>query len=130
MYICQKCGQSFKRYSSLQKYCNKCIHNTYAKKPIRKVGPVTKQWFEAREKWIDQNPANHQGYWFCYYCGNFLTINTLTLDHKEARSRKPDKRFDLNNLVPCCAACNGAKGSLSAEEYSNKIHSLRPELGV
>lgn len=87
---------------------------------MKKVGKVTRKWLETRDKWLEQNKAP---YYFCYYCNKMMTRTELTLDHYESRGRRPDLRFSLKNLVPCCAPCNAEKGSLSGDEYLEKIRS-------
>lgn len=53
-----------------------------------------------------------------------MTRTQLTLDHKLSRSRHPELRFVLSNLVPCCMSCNTDKGSRSSEEYLEIIRSI------
>lgn len=84
---------------------------------LNKYGPQAAAWMEARNEFLQRNPSNHEGYWVCHYCGKWLTIEQLTVDHKDARSRRPDKRTDQSNLVACCKKCNGDKGSRSEEEF-------------
>ncbi len=81
---------------------------------IRKIGKQGKKWLATREKWFIQNKA---AYYWCFYCNKQLTKSQLTLDHKLSRSRHPELRYALNNLVPCCYTCNYKKGSRSAEEF-------------
>lgn len=110
--MCKNCGNTFPQYNSTQTLCSKCSFNKYqnqGRKPIKKVGKITKKWFETRKEWIKQNPGNNG--WHCYLCGKLLDINTLTLDHKLSRSRHPELRFELSNLAPACARCNYEKGS-------------------
>jgi 5-methylcytosine-specific restriction endonuclease McrA len=51
----------------------------------------------------------------CWYCGNSLTIDTLTVDHvlpvAEGGSNDPQ------NLVPSCKSCNSKKKHKSMEEF-------------
>jgi len=88
------------------------------KKHMRKVGKVGRQWIATRLEWISKNLPDN-GHWDCTYCGVELHLNTLTLDHKQSRSRHPELRFDLDNLTPACWSCNHDKGSKSFEEYMN-----------
>lgn len=97
-----------------------CYKNPKNKKFMKKSGKYTKQWLTTRQKWIKDNPPNHQGYWICYLqispeCQKFLTIDTLTLDHMHSRSRHSDERFKQSNLQPCCYPCNELKGSKDVE---------------
>ena len=109
--LCKECGNSYYQYNSAQTLCGRCQYNKYAKprKPINRVGKVAKKWIETRKQWIDEHP----GPWSCYICGTPLNIDTLTLDHVKSRSRRPDLRYEFDNLQPCCWPCNTAKGSNS-----------------
>ncbi len=86
--------------------------------PLKRVGKITKKWIETKAKWFEINKA---AYYFCYICGKSMTRSQLTLDHIQSRSRHPELRFVLSNLAPCCWDCNTAKGSLSLEQYMEKI---------
>lgn len=108
-FLCHQCGRSYPRYNSLQTKCGLCLYNTLEKprKPLKRVGPVTKKWIAHRQQWIEAHP----GPYTCYLCGVVLTVNTLTLDHVLPRSRRPDLRLDDTNIQPCCYYCNHQKGS-------------------
>lgn len=71
------------------------------------MGRIAKEWVKSRQEWIGAHP----GPWKCYICNTPLDIDTLTLDHVKSRSRRPDLRFDQDNLMPCCWSCNEKKGS-------------------
>jgi len=81
---------------------------------MKRIGNVGKKWLLTRDKWLEQNKAP---YYFCYYCDKMMTRTELTLDHKKSRSRYPELRFKLSNLVPSCYPCNQEKGSLDSEEF-------------
>lgn len=85
-------------------------------KPLKRIGKYTQLWIETRILWIKLNGS--EGH-LCEYCGKPLKPEELTLDHKLSRSRRPDLRYELSNLVPACYACNKAKGSLSREEFKS-----------
>lgn len=62
----------------------------------------------------------------CWYCGTklvwgseeFGTVNsknTFTVDHLI-----PDKNNKIENLLPCCKACNSGKGTKTLEEYRKR----------
>ena len=117
------------RMQSSCRYCLKTGHTAFycpsrprkplqAKKPMRKRGKHFKQWMDTRDKWLEQNKAP---YYFCYICDKMMTRTELTLDHIESRSRRPELRYVLKNLRPCCAKCNTEKGSLGLEEYLAKL---------
>jgi 5-methylcytosine-specific restriction endonuclease McrA len=81
-------------------------------KRLRTVGKFGMMWRRTRRLWIE----NHPGPWECYLCGCPLTTADMTLDHVKSRSRHPELRFEMNNLKPCCWACNTAKGSRDLQE--------------
>ena len=89
-----------------------------AKKRLDKMGKVGKKWLEVRNHWFK---LHNTSTYMCYLCGRLMPREETTLDHKLSRGRHPELRYDLNNLAPCCAACNKAKGSLSATEYLAKL---------
>lgn len=123
--MCVGCGRTFIRYNTLNKLCPLCLYNTYkstARKPIKRFGSVTVKWWKARRKWLELNPPNHEGFWFCYICQAPLTIDQLTVDHIQSRGRNPELRFEQSNLAACCFKDNKKKGSLSLEEYLEKIN--------
>lgn len=112
--LCRTCFYSFRQYNRANLLCPKCAYNKYAKprKPIKRIGKVAKKWIETRNKWIKNNP----GPWQCYLklspmCLKSLSVDTLTLDHIQPRSRRPDLRFEYANLGPACLHCNNLKGS-------------------
>jgi len=75
---------------------------------MRKIGKYGRKWLNTRRLWFKENPAN---FYVCYYCGKVMPQNETTLDHKKSRSRHPELRFELSNLVPSCYWCNYKKGS-------------------
>lgn len=87
-------------------------NRTLSRKTIRRIGKYGRKWLKTRAEWIKQNP----GPWNCYICGELLTLETLTLDHKKSRSRHPELRYDHANLAPCCWRDNQEKGSKDYEE--------------
>lgn len=94
--------------------------------PIKKVGKQTKQWFITRATWIRKNPPDENGYWYCYlrihpWCPGKLTLETLTLDHVVARTRKQNLKFTQSNLRPACKYCNEKKGSQSLDRVKPTI---------
>lgn len=93
--------------------CGKKSYNPYCfqhkpRKPISQRGKHSKLWQGTRLKWLEINKA---AYYNCYICGKLLTQGELTLDHVLPRSARPDLRYDLKNLKPCCFKCNSEKGS-------------------
>lgn len=55
----------------------------------------------------------------CHYCENPLTLKTTTKDHLTPLCRGGSNLID--NIVPCCLACNQAKGTMTEEEYWSMI---------
>lgn len=97
-------------------------HHSY--KVIRHTGKYAQYWIKTRAAWIKEHPANHQGYWVCHYCGNYVDEKAMTLDHLESRSRHPELRFVLSNLVPACGPCNVKKKSHSHDEFAHICHNM------
>lgn len=112
--VCKGCGRT--GHSKFN--CPFRPHKTLnATKRMKKVGKHFKKWVEVRAKWLEQNKAE---YYVCHYCPRVMTRSQLTLDHYKSRGRHPELRYALKNLVPCCAPCNQAKGSLSGDQYIAK----------
>jgi 5-methylcytosine-specific restriction endonuclease McrA len=59
----------------------------------------------------------------CYYCGLPPTNMKITKNCKKGFTYSgidridSSKNYDINNVVPCCALCNKAKGNLSISEF-------------
>lgn len=101
-------------------YCGKDNHNSLQcfdkpRIPLR-TGINAAKWKRARTKWLKNNPPSHEGYYYCYLCGVALTMDTVTLDHRKARSRYPGLRYEQTNLSPCCSNCQQLKGSKDLSE--------------
>ena len=52
--------------------------------------------------------------WRCFYCGDSVSAEMATLDHKIPRSKRGTNEPD--NLVTCCFICNSIKSGKSYEE--------------
>lgn len=52
----------------------------------------------------------------CAYCGKPIS-DAVTFDHVTSRNKNGTSRYV--NLVPCCAACNIAKGSMTLDEFKS-----------
>ena len=89
-----------------------------AKKKIRQLGREGQKWLKTRAGWFAANPADH---YECYLCGEYLAKSETTLDHKLNRASHPELRHDPNNLFPCCMRCNKDKGSMSYDDFVNKV---------
>lgn len=114
-YMCISCGRGFVRFNSLQRKCGLCAKNMTAKKPMKKIGKVTKHWISTRNQWVKNNPPDHAGYYVCYLCNRPVHIDEMELDHRQSRSRRPDLRFEQSNLSPTHHTCNTEKGSKSID---------------
>lgn len=100
-----------------QFYCPRKPRKTLSvHKHLNQRGPQTNKWLYTRSKWIK---AHKSDTYICHYCRRVLMPNELTLDHMIARSRAPQMRHDMQNLVPACYKCNRLKGSLNHDEYKH-----------
>ena len=55
----------------------------------------------------------------CYYCGQKVTENTATIDHKIPQSKGGTNSKD--NLVTCCFECNSIKSGRTLEEVASLL---------
>lgn len=105
------------------KYCASTRH--YAtfcpKKPKKHIGTgeVWKRWTACKAEWFKLYDSDTYP---CHYCGESMTRDEVTLDHKIPRSRAPELRYDFDNLVPCCWMCNGLKGTSPHDEYKHMCY--------
>lgn len=51
----------------------------------------------------------------CYYCNTPLDMKTMSVDHKQPRSRGGSDHID--NLCACCRECNEKKADMTEEEF-------------
>lgn len=51
----------------------------------------------------------------CYYCGELLTLRTVTKDHKTPTCREGSD--EIWNIVPACKPCNQMKGWRTEAEF-------------
>ena len=117
--LCKSCGKTFSQFNRMQTKCPLCSLNTFnkGKKPMRKIGPVTRKWIETRSDYF----AKYKGPYYCYICGKHLDINEVQLDHIQSRVRAPQLRNELKNLAPICATDNKSKGSMSLDQYKDLL---------
>jgi CRISPR/Cas system Type II protein with McrA/HNH and RuvC-like nuclease domain len=71
-----------------------------------------------------KNPINRKNIferddYKCYYCGEKVTQNNATLDHKTPISKGGDNSKE--NLVTCCFECNSIKSGKTLEEVAPKL---------
>lgn len=75
------------------------------------------EWLARRRKWLNDHPPNHQGYYVCYLCRQWVHKDEVTIDHVQGRGRTPKAAADSDeNLKPAHGLCNYKKGSSSVEE--------------
>lgn len=74
-------------------------------------GKISKAWIKTRREWIKANPPNHQGYWYCYICRQWVHETDMELDHVEPRGSGGVEKNRMGNLRPTHATCNRLKGS-------------------
>jgi 5-methylcytosine-specific restriction endonuclease McrA len=83
-------------------------------------------WKDVHKKYIKRREAvwNKTG-GHCWYCSRYLSSNAFphnrnslrgfTVDHVQPRARGGSD--ELDNLVPCCYACNVEKDYMTLDEY-------------
>lgn len=110
------------------KYCGSQWHTGMRcglrpnKKRMRREAVKTRaKRLETRDEWLLLNPPDNQGYWYCYLqisdkCPVKLTYETLVLEHVRSKVRRPDLKYNVNNLQPACKYCNGIKLSKDLNE--------------
>lgn len=115
-------------------YCSRIGHYEYQcyAKPKPSIMPVNaepfkpgkqfRNWNRTRAEWYKANPPDFDGYYYCHYCGVAMTKSESTLDHKLMRSRYPQFRYVLSNLLICCWACNNKRGSMEYEVFCRKYY--------
>lgn len=135
--VCKYCGAVGRHYSyqcpnnpdNACKYCGSPYHKSIQcfekpRKPIRKesIVSLSKRTQTSRE-WFKQNPPDERGRWFCYLrispdCPHVLTRSTIQLEHVRSKVRRPDLKYDIDNLKPSCHSCNRQKASRSVEDLT------------
>lgn len=68
---------------------------------------------------VYREEALKQQHFECRYCFEPLTYKSVTADHFEPKSKGGLDRKE--NIVPCCLSCNRMKGSMTANQYMNRI---------
>lgn len=77
-----------------------------------KRGKISNEWIKRRKIWVKDHPANHQGAWVCYLCGQWVYKEDMELDHVSPKSSTPKEIANSDdNLRPTHAICNRNKGS-------------------
>jgi hypothetical protein len=75
-----------------------------------------KDWLQFKRKHMSEIIIRDQR--TCQYCGKYLHLNDMTLDHKTPPARGGQNT--LENLVLSCWWCNSDKGILDNNEYRYK----------
>lgn len=78
---------------------------------MRKIGKIQRETNNAVAQWKRTQQPNHQGYYICYICGQWVTY--LMAEHVKSKAQHPELRTDQSNFKPVCAECNRKKGSKS-----------------
>ena len=79
---------------------------------------VMSDWDKTRRRWREMNPPNHQGYYICGICGQWVNEKEMEVDHIKPRGGSSlNLKHDLNNLQPAHAKCNRLKGSKRNFKY-------------
>lgn len=113
---CDNCGIT---HTSLQ-----CFKKPRAalknRKAINRFGKEYGKWRETRGAFIQANPPDQYGFWYCAlnlseHCLRRMDIDQLTVDHIVPRSRSPELRHEQSNLQPACLYCNKEKGSKTVD---------------
>lgn len=55
----------------------------------------------------------------CHYCGQHLTLETVTLDHVKPLSK--GGAMGIKNIVPACLACNRKRGNTDYKTFVRRI---------
>jgi len=70
------------------------------------------EWQAVRRGWLKDNPPNHQGYYVCYLCEQWVSKDEVSIDHVEPRSGTSKEIVNsYDNLKPTHGICNYNKGS-------------------
>lgn len=61
----------------------------------------------------------------CFYCkkipSNILTYRNFIYYHSGLDRIKSELGYTINNVVPCCKRCNGAKNDMTVKEFKEHI---------
>lgn len=88
------------------------------KKPMNKVGRVTKKLLDQRAEYLQAFPAPH----YCYYClyvgiEEELPEKVVQVEHFYTKNNHPELRFDWSNLVKSCPSHNKLKGGMDGDKF-------------
>lgn len=83
--------------------------------PNRTLTPAKTQIAFNTKSGVDTGQLLNRDGWLCAYCGRWLSLNAMTVDHIQPSKRGgPD---ELENTVVCCQSCNTRKGDMNGLEY-------------
>lgn len=124
---CKHCGAELHTSIMCFKRPRQPIKN---KRQLRyRASPEYVKWNATRRDWIQKNPPDKFGFWYCYLkispvCIKRMDIDQLTLDHvlPKGSFRYRHLKHDPSNLKPACVFCNTQKGSrvLDSISYPSK----------
>lgn len=79
------------------------------------LSPVRSQIEFGTNSHVDTGLLLNRDGWMCVYCGCWLNLDNMTVDHETPTLRGgPDT---LDNTCVCCRACNTRKGDFTVLEY-------------
>lgn len=118
------------------RYCKQMGHWSFQcfEKPKKQLAPETpiakKQRIRTANAWFKANPADENGFWYCYLqisisCPYKLTRRLVTLEHVYAKVRRPDLKYNVRNIKPACPFCNKLKGSRTVQELAKSFPNIR-----
>jgi len=145
--VCPICGKEFTPAINVQKYCsikcaNKASYEKIKKDKFYYKAVCLGASYTSRKDFLQQikkmliEAVNKP----CVYCGEIITLENASLDHKEALSRSKLSREEilqktnLTNLQIICKKCNQLKGNLNDKEYRlllnflNKYPSIKEKI--
>lgn len=120
---CKSCNKDFPQFVATQLYCSRACSTTNGTTDIeRKAKSLSSsiRFGKGRKEFFEQIIRNalHTP---CPYCKALLTIETMSLDHKEpVMGNKNRMLYEVNtpdNLHIVCRDCNTMKGDMSHTEY-------------
>jgi 5-methylcytosine-specific restriction endonuclease McrA len=100
-------------------------------KPLRRTAIKAKpdyKWLATRREWFRLHPPDHAGYYYCKIVpcllpGVPMLKNEVELDHEKPKGRAEFRhlKYELSNLRESHGLCNREKGSLTVEQYQEKM---------
>lgn len=129
MKICKECAKEFESLSNRELYCSHACKRLVRNRASSLTKDKQKQYREKpdakykrykmsaikRGYSFDLSQSEFLAFWkkSCHYCGNI--INTIGLDRIDN-----SQGYSIENVVPCCTACNIMKHTLDGEQFIKK----------